>query len=297
MRNPWIFAAIAALGFAAWWLYETEAHDADSDPRMAVKLTPIDGAAWTRYRNEIKGRTPPSDPMAEDMLAALAEVYDHEARLGPQVVNSKAHRGAVTRFRDVAQAWIDLRGPEGYVELGRHQGLALWESLPAVLTAAETEGVTPAAMIQRASPPPDVARYIAAGGGFLHFAETGGFVVGGRLVEEMAPLAQGLFMDHWLAPMRSKAAVDGQLRAEERRWLYQWRVEHQQGGHPARKLAAVEALSRDPAYPADHNAGVILFQAGHYAEAAARFERSQQPHAQTYAAMAREREEGAHAPR
>ncbi len=282
-------AVIAVLAVAiGWWTLR-----APTSPEMTMQLTPINGAAWAKYRAAAIGRTAPSGPLAEKTVAASAQVNALEARLGRAALKSPDYHRAVKRFRAAARAWIELEGPEAYVALGRHQGIALWSSLPAVLAAARTAGVAPGVIIETAASPPGVVEYIALGGGFLRFAESGGFIKGARRVDGMAALAQGLFMDHWLAPMRAETAVDGQLLPDERRWLHQWRVEYQRGGDADRKLSAIAALSRGASYPADHNAGVVLFRAGRYAEAAARFEMSAHGDAAALAAMARTASEGA----
>jgi len=290
MRKALIIAtSLAVIGAFGWVLLRDS-----SSPAILVQRTPIDTETWDRYHREISAKASPTGLRVDKTMEALVRVNTLEARLGQKALKAPEYHRAVKAFRDAARAWIELDGPEGYVALGRHQGIALWASLPRVLALARAKGVRPGVLIASTSPSAPVVEYVARGGGFIRFAQSGGFLSDGVRVDAMAPLAQGLFMDHWLAPMRSRSAVDGQLRPEERRWLHQWRVEYQSGGDADRKLEAIEALSRGHDYPADFNAGVVLFLADRYAEAEARFERSDHLDAKALAALAHEALEASH---
>ena len=81
-------------------------------------------------------------------------------------------------------------------------------------------------------------------------------------------------------------AVDEQVWPEERAWLLRWRVEYQPGGQVDEQVAAADELAVVAGYPVDLNAGVVLFRAGRYAEAARRFARSTHPRAVAYRRMA-----------
>jgi hypothetical protein len=249
--------------------------------------TAIDQAAWRAYVKRVTAATTPAGPEVVAVTEAMAAVNAIVARLGTDALVDDGYRRAGKTFRDEARRWIELRGPEGYVGLGRKIGLTLLARIPPVLEEAEMSGAPLETFLARAEPSPAVAAYIEVGGGFLRSAGREGFVRHGALVDAMAPLLQGLFMDHWLAPLRDVAAVDGQLRPEERRWLYQWRAEYQRQGSPKRKLAAIDALARGGDYPAHLNAGVVLFRAGRHAEAVDRFSRSGHPHAPAFADAAR----------
>ncbi|MCB9544748.1 MAG: hypothetical protein H6706_02500 [Myxococcales bacterium] len=226
---------------------------------------------WAEYEAEVKASPPPPPGAADALLAAFHAVNRAELTGG-----SAAAAAHATRV-EAAWQYTQLRTPEAYVQLGRQQGLLLQTRLEALLAWCRAEGRAVKEALAIDPPPPVVAEWLDVGGGFLAQAEEAGLVADGRVVDVWRPFIQALFLQHWIAPLRQRLPVDGYLRGPERIWFLRWKVERQQKGSLESRLAAADELRALPDYPADINAGVLLFQAGRLDEAAERFRRANHP--------------------
>ena len=271
-RTALIALLFAALGAGIWW----------SQRPTAVELIHPDvpAEAWTAYVTQVKASPPPD---AEPLLAAFVAANRAEAAAGPMPINSADYLRAAQALERAAWNFIQLRPPADFLRVGRYQGLQLIERLRAFLAECAQRGTQPADALAAAQPSKITQAYIDAGGAFVHFAEAGGFIRDGALVETHLPFLQALFIDHWISPLNHQRPMRSLLESDEHRWLLQWKVEWQSAGDLDRRVAAADRLAKSRAdYPAQLNAGVLLYHAGRYADAAERFTQSAHPRAQAY---------------
>lgn len=282
MRRPLALVTLtlaigAVIGVALWRQHRT----VDVVPQSP----PIDAAEWQPYLDRVRALTPPPEAAVAPLLDAFAALNRAEVATDDPP-NDRAYALAARTWLAEAERFAVRRGTDTYLDIGRRQGMRLAERLAALMDWCDKNDVSPHDAVRRPDPPPVVADYIAVGGGFVRFAEEGGLIRDGRLVEDRLPYVQALFVEHWLAPLRGRIPVDEYRWPAERAWLLRWRVEHQTTGDLDERLAAARELAALPGYPADLNAGVLLYRAGRYAEAAERFARSTHPRAIAYRRMA-----------
>lgn len=282
MRRPLAIAGLLALAGAivAFGLWQS---GRDADPEQLHP--PVDPARWAAYLERLRALTPPPERAVTPLLDAFAAVNRAEVA-SPAPAADPAFDAASRRWIAAAADFVRRRGAADYLDIGRRQGMRLAERLSALVAFSEREGLSLTEALALPDPPAVVRDYIDVGGGFVRFAEQGGLLRDGRLVEARLPFVQALFIEHWVAPLRGRVPVDPHLWGPEREWLLRWRVEYQRGGALESRLAAADELATLPDYPADINAGVLLYDAGRYAEAARRFARSTHPQAVAYRRMA-----------
>ncbi|MEZ4432378.1 MAG: hypothetical protein R3F65_08185 [bacterium] len=246
---------------------------------------PVEASAWVAYLERVAALDPGREEVVVPLLQAFAALNAAEvASADPE--RDAGYAAAARAWVGYAAGFVERRGVELYLDVGRRQGMRLAEKLAALLAWCDARGVAPGEAARMVDPPAVVRDYVAVGGGFVRFAEAGGLLRDGRLVEARLPFVQALFMEHWVAPLRGRAPVDEFMWPVERMWLLRWRVEYQPGGSVEEKVAAADELRVVAGYPSDLNAGVVLFRAGRFAEAARRFGRSTHPRAIAYRRMA-----------
>jgi len=251
----------------------------DVDP---VQLhPPVDAAAWTAYLDRLRAVEPPPARAVAPLLDAFGAVNRVEVDSADPTTDAR-YAAAANRWRAAAAEFVARRGAADFLNIGRRQGMRLAEHLSALLAWCEANDLSLTAALALADRPPPVAAYVEVGGGFVRFAAEGGLLRDGRLVEERLPFVQALFIEHWVAPLRGRVPLDAHLWPAERGWLLRWRVEYLRSGRLELRLAAADELAALPDYPAHLNAGVLLYDAGRYAEAAHRFAKSSHPQAVAY---------------
>lgn len=255
----------------------------DVDPEQLHP--PIDPASWTAYLQQVRAITPPPERAVAPLLTAFAELNEAEVRSGDPG-HDPLYAAAALRWRNAADDFVQRRGGADYLDIGRRQGMRLAERLARLLAYCDAHGLSLTEALALPDRPEAVEAYVAVGGGFVRFAADGGLLRDGRLVEERLPFVQALFIEHWVAPLRGRVPLDAHLWPAERAWLLRWRVEYQRAGSLESRLAAADELAGVPDYPAHLNAGVLLYDAGRYAEAARRFAQSSHPQAVAYRRMA-----------
>lgn len=282
MRRPLAIAGLSVLvaGILLLGLWRMQ-----RDVDVLQMHPPIEPAEWTAYLERVRAIEPPPRRAVEPLLAAFSAVNRAEVH-SADPASDPIYAGAARLWTATAADFVQRRSAEDFVNIGRRQGMRLAEHLSALLVWCDAEGLSLTAALALDDPPPTVTAYIDVGGGFVRFAAEGGLLRDGRLVEDRLPYVQALFIEHWVAPLRARAPLDAHLWPAERAWLLRWRVEHQRAGSLEARLAAADELAAHPDYPAHVNAGVLLYDAGRYAEAARRFARSSHPLAVTYRRMA-----------
>lgn len=283
MNRRAAIAGLLGIGLSiplATWIY------AQRSAEIRLLHPTIDATAWTRYAASIDRSV--EDPQIDRVLEAMAtsgkaEVAAHRAGRPPEADPTLA--AAAAKLDAAATGFVDVYGAEAYVDAGRRLAFEFHEALEGLLAHARAEGSSATDVLGQGVDP--VQRYVAIGGGFIFYAERGGFLRDGALNPELRPMLHAVFLDHWLRPARRRLNVQTALRAVEYEWLLRWRLEWQSTGGLDRRLEAADALRGVPGYPADVNAGVLLFQAGRHAEALARFQKDNRPEAVAYARMTR----------
>lgn len=282
MRRILAVAALVALlaGLAAltWWR-------SGRDVLVEQLHPPLEPVRYAAYLQRIEKSPPPPSSVVGPLLSTFAALNRVEVA-ADDPPSDPAYLEASGRWRRAALAHVQRRGGADFMLIGRRHGLVLAERLAALLTWCERTQVEISAALRMDDPPPVVRSYIDIGGGFVRFAEQGGLMRNGRLIEQRLPFVQALFMAHWTAALQGAVPIDDHLWPAERRWLLRWRVEYQPGGQLQTRLDAADELSTVPDYPSHLNAGVLLYDAGRYREAARRFTRSRHPRAVTYRRMA-----------
>lgn len=255
----------------------------DVDPEQLHP--PVDPAAWSAYLAQVQAITPPPERAVAPLLAAFAGLNRAEVASADPPRDPR-YAAAAERWRRAAADFVHRRGGADFLDVGRRQGMRLAERLSALLALCDARGLSLTEALALPDRPEAVEAYIDVGGGFVRFAAEGGLLRDGRLVEERLPFVQALFIEHWVAPLRGRTPLDAHLWPAERAWLLRWRVEYQRAGSLEDRLAAADELRAQPDYPAHVNAGVLLYDAGRYAEAARRFGQSSHPRAVAYRRMA-----------
>ncbi len=278
MRRPLAILGLAVL-VAGILLLGLWRRDKPVDP--AQLHPPLDVGAWSAYAERLQARPLPPERAVAPLLSAFAALNRAEVASADPAADTR-YAMAANRWAHAAADYVARRGAADFLDVGRRHGIRLAERLAALLDWCDAQGISPGAALALEAPPAPVADYIEVGGGFARFAAEGGLLRDGRLVDERLPFVQALFIEHWVAPLRSRAPLDAHVWPEERAWLLRWRVEYQPGGRLEDRLAAADELATLPDYPAHINAGVLLYDAGRYTEAARRFARSSHPQAVAY---------------
>lgn len=276
MSRRHLFAAVglgllAAAAVAGSLLWSHRAVD------VVLQHPPLDVVAWEAYTRRLRTTPPPTGPLVDEVRAAFVAANRAEVAAGPAPDKNLTYLGAVQAWERAARTLTHAADTRSYFQLGRWEGLRLVEALNAFLGACAAADTPVIECLEVESPPTPTQAYIDAGGAFVRFATAGGFIEDGRLVPERIPMLQAVFLQHWGGVLRTRINVHAHFTAEELEWLNRWRVEWQADAPVDHRVAAAEQLRHLPDYPADLNAGALLYQAGRYAEAAQRFERVDSP--------------------
>ncbi len=256
---------------------------------VTVELVHPDVSAerWSAYLEAVRSARDPAKALAP-VVAAFEHVNRVEvaAGAGPGRLphENPAYAAAVTTLGEAAWQYAQIRSTEELLDLGRRRGLLLASRLDTYLEDCARRRVDPSAALR--GDEAATRAYVDAGGVFVRFAEQGGFIEDGKLRAERLPLMQALFVHHWIGLMSARVDLHDYLRADEREWLLRWRVEWQTGVSLDRRLAAADALRTVKSYPADLNAGALLYLAGRRAEAAKRLDGLTSARAVSYRRMA-----------
>lgn len=282
MRRNLAVAALATLliGLAAltWWR-------SGRDVQIEQLHPPLNTSRYEAYLKRIDESPPPPSTVVAPLLRAFAALNRAEVAAADPPTDP-AYLAASGAWRRAALSHVQRRGGADFMLVGRRHGLVLAERLAALLAWCRANEVAIDVALRMNDPPPVVRSYVDIGGGFVRFAEQGGLMRDGRLLEQRLPFVQALFMSHWSSALQGVVPVDDHLWPAERRWLLRWRVEYQPGGQLETRLDAADELAAVPDYPAHLNAGVLLYDAGRYREAARRFARSRHPQAVAFRRMA-----------
>ncbi|MGK0360617.1 MAG: hypothetical protein ACI9U2_002930 [Bradymonadia bacterium] len=261
---------VGALIGAGWYLTQR------SMPIEMVRA-PVSPATWAAYREAVTD----SKPIAADVLIpAVVQANRSEVAGGADPRTSPSFLAAANTVRTEAWQFVQRTSPEAFVQLGRQRGVALIDAVDALLAWCAKSGMTLEAALEMPNPAPPVSAYIDLGGGFVRFAQDAGFIVDGRLRD--MPFVQALFLRHWMAPLTQSMPLDAFVTRAERTWHLRWKVEAQAKGTLESRLVAAEELRNVIGYPADLNAGVLLYEAGRLDEARARFKAASEPQADAY---------------
>ncbi len=279
VRPPLAVAGLVLVGVLVGSLALLQAQREVPVEMFHPEIDPARFAAW------LEAVRAAPEPTAEDMAPVVdafvalnrAEV-EANARPGALPHDDHAYAAALDALRARAEGFANIRGPEALMWLGRRRGLVLAGALREWLKVAAATRLDPAEALsdERARP------YVDAGGAFVRFAESGGFVEAGALREDRLPMLQALFAHHWAGLVGPRVPLEAQLRADEREWTLRWRVELQEAAPLERRLAAAEALEAVPGYPAKINAAVLLYRAGRATQASPRREGRAGPRAVVY---------------
>ncbi len=262
--------ALAAGGFAVWWSSRTV--------EPALVHPSIEPAAWDAYVKRVQDGPEPPPNLAAPVLQAFADVNRAEAAAQGDPAEDLRYLKAAQAMREAAWHLYELRSADEYLQLGRRQGFRLADAAARVL--AHCGGAAIDACL--AAGGPAVVDNLDLGGRIRGHAPAAGLVVDGQLVDGRIPLLQAVFLQHWMAWVRHRADPSGFLWPVERAWWLRFKVELQTSAPVDARVAAADELRPFGDYPVDLNAGVLLFRAGRFAEAARRFERSPLPQAAAY---------------
>ena len=278
MRRGVALAGLTLLAVAAaaffWWR-------AQAPTEVTLMHPPLDGAQWTAYVARVDARPVPPAERVEPLLRAFSAANRAEARAADPSTDADYLRASAA-LRDAAWDFVEGRTADAYLDVGRRLGFRLLDLTAALLEACADRPLDACL----AAGGPAVDAYTEVGGRFVQHAAAAGLVERGRLVDGRLPLSQGLFLRHWMAWVAHRTDISGFAWPEERTWWLRWKLEFQADGRLDGRLAAADELGADATYPADLNAGVLLYQAGRFDEAAARFARSSLPQATAYRRMA-----------
>ncbi len=275
-----VLLAVAAVGLT-WWRAQRPVEVRLAHPEVAT-------ARWAAYVDLVRARPVPDSDASRAVLDAFIALNRAEyaaQRAGtPDAPPVAVARAALVE----AQVRYDqARGAADLVQLGRWQGMRLTEHLSDLARAAARARVSPVAWVAAHGDDPVARAAIDVGGPLLSQLSQGGFLGEGGLDPARLPLLQAVFIQRWITPIRRRRPLDAHLSGDELEWLMRWRVEHDRQGRLADRVKAADALAQIPGYPAQLNAGVLLYRAGRYADAAARFKRSEARRAATYLRAAR----------
>ncbi len=262
--------ALAAGGFAVWWSSRTV--------EPALVHPSIEPAAWDAYVKRVQDGPEPPPNLAAPVLQAFADVNRAEAAAQGDPAEDLRYLKAAQAMREAAWHLYELRSADEYLQLGRRQAFRLSDAAARLL--AHCEGQPLEACL--AAGGPAVVDYVDVGGRFVGHASRMGLVVDGRLVDARIPLLQAVFLQHWMAWVRHRADPSGFLWPAERAWWLRFKVELQTTAPVDERVAAADELRAFGDYPVDLNAGVLLYEAGRFADAARRFQRSPLPQAEAY---------------
>ena len=251
---------------------------------VAVELVrpAVAEAQWEAYVAAVEAGETPAAAAAEPLVAAFAAV--NAAELSAQTAGTDlGYIQASQAMQKAAWTFVQQRSAEEYVQVGRRQAFALADALAGLAAAC---GATPVSDCVRQSAEPAVAAYGRVGGRFVDFAEPAGFMRGNAVVDGQRPFIQALAVRHWMRWVQHEIDLSGYLRGEERAWYLRWRAEQQPNIPLAARLSALDELSGLAGYPAQLNAGVLLYHAGRFEDAAARFAQAKEGRAEGYLRMA-----------
>lgn len=276
---------LGGLGVAASFLWTHR------DAEVQLQHPPLDPDAWTRYTAALRATPPPTGPQVDAVRAAFRAANQAEVAAGANPEKDVVFLAAVQTWERAALTLTQTLDTRAYFDLGRWEGQNLIQALDGFLNHCRDRKLSPADCLAAEPWPAPVRAYVDAGGAFVRFAERGGFIADGRLVEPLIPLLQAVFLQHWGSVLRRRVQVLNYLQPIEIEWRDRWRLEWQSDAPLERRLAAADQLRHVAGYPADLNAGALLFQAGRYAEAAARFEAVDSPLGHRWRRAARARAE------
>lgn len=281
MRRALLAFVLLVVATVAVWIAR---HEASVEVRLV--RPPFDEAQWTTYRAEVapgaRAQVALETQLGEAVSAAhraeLAAVLapNGDPTTDPEV--ARTARGVQHRALQV----VEMHGAERYLDLGRSRGLALQAALVELMQVAADR---PLREVLK-SDDPRVRAYVDLGGTFALHAHAAGLLGDVGPAPGAGPTLQAVFLDHWSRYVRHRLPVQGYLRADELAWIHRWRLEAQPSASLDDRLSAADALRSLAGYPADLNAGVRLFEAGRFAEAADRFARAGEKQAPAYRAEA-----------
>jgi hypothetical protein len=276
MRRRIVLAGLVVLGAAAAFALRPR-----GGVDVALVRPDVPAARWSAYRQAVAALKVAGGPEDDRLEQALLQANRAElaASLAPNgdPTTDPAFVKAAAELQAAALHLVEMRGGAHYLDVGRRHGLALIDALGALPHGKP---------LREALADPSAAACADAGGSFALHAREAGLLGDDGPTKGAEPFLQAVFLDHWIRQVSSRLPVTGFLRGDELEWIQRWRLEGHPGGAVAERLAAAEALRDIPGYPADLNAGVVLFQAGRYAEAARLFARAEGPLAGSYRAQA-----------
>lgn len=284
-----VLLAAAAVAVAVWYGHRDEPVEI-----LHVAIPPEEMAA---YRAALQAN--PRPPVAADagLLAAFeamnraeAEALVRTARHTDAGPSEQSQALAVIQWEKTAGDFVQEASPELFADLGRRQGLRFLETTrAAVALCTQARLDLEKCLVERAETP-EVQAHVALGGQFLLHAVRAGLVVqengAFHIPADREPYLQAVFLDHWTRAVRETYAPEALLTAQEVSWLNRWKAEWQLEGAADRRVAAALSLRHVPGYPAELNAGVLLYHAGRYAEAAEHFARAPESIAALYRRLA-----------
>ncbi len=281
VRRVTAVAGLVGLGVAlvvAFWLRSQR------DLPVVLLHPEIPAARWQAYLADVAKTRRPRDALAP-VAEAFRRVNQAEvAATGPLPTQDGRYVAAVTALHEAAWQFAQRRAPEELIEFGRRRGLLLADRLDAWLTECKRRGVDPSDSLNADTQA--TREYVAAGGLFVRFAEGAGFIDRHALHAQRLPMMQALFVHHWVSLLGARIDLSDFVRADEHEWLRRWRLEYQLAAPLDRRLEAADGLRNIGRYPADLNAGALLYLAGRYVDAARRLEGLTDPRAVSYRRMA-----------
>ncbi len=319
MRRPFVLVAFGLLAgglvSASWWYV----HRVAPVELLHVALAPD---AFARYTANIQAQPVPDIAANQPLLEAFfglnrAEVEAANSQQGAKPVGRQPGglptperaEGAspepgglpasesglalrATAWESAVELYLNENTPDLFVALGRKQGLLFVDALGKLLAFCGSTNLTPERCLAERGDAPAVQAYVPLGGLFVQMAPRGGLMervedgAAWRIVPGREPLLLAVFLDHWGRAARRSQPVEGFFTADEVAWLNRWKAEFQLEGAVEKRVAAALELSTEPGYPAELNAGVLLYSAGRYAEALPHFRRAKEAEGALYARLA-----------
>ena len=258
--TQWLALTGLALVAAIVWLTTQTA----SPPRL--RRIELSSGTWSAYVAGRQGVARARDPEAERLVEAFVAM--NRAEVAAQRADAPSVTPAVLAWEAAAREFAQTRTADVFLDVGRDVGLQFVERLDAWLKACAAQGQTATTRLAEHSLDSAAAQaYVDLGGLFIEFAERGGFVEGGVLVERRKPLLLAVFLHHWGRAVSAQQPLSSWMSADERAWLLRWRTEWQLDADVDRRIAAALELAAVPGYPSAYNAAVLALEAGRPAEA------------------------------
>ncbi len=258
-------------------------------PKLALEVPELPAADWQAFKAEVATH-PITASESLDRLLAAAKAKDRlEARLAVKGTDPRLDADYIMAHSALQNAALDhahFRAPEEFTRVGRARSIQMIQRFEALLAWCRKEGTTPKAALALDPWPPVVAQAVELSGSLALFGEQSGLLDGARPVGQFQPLLHGIYMEQWIGLTQRKFPTRPFITSKERQWFLRWQVERNQGGSVESRVKAAEQLKKVPGYPAELNAGVLLFNGGFTAKAAQHFARSKHPKAAEYAKTA-----------